>query len=629
MLTDRPSKRKRSAGGGASTSSRTLAQKKALWSSYYTNKKYPRDQYYRRYFRRDAESRAKYGVSYAKATKDQRAARKGADMMGKGLYMRGRGGFFGDLWKQRSRIFDGANAAGKAMGLGHITGPIRQALKASGIGGYEVSTNDLINGGNQNTFQAPSFTPVSDTGAILMSNREYISNVYGPPSAGFSVQSYDLNPGIEASFPFLAQIASNYSEYSFVQLIFSFKSSVTDFQTTTGVAGQVLTATQYNTDEEPFSDKQSMMVYHGANSSKSTGNMMSGVECDPAKLAGSHGKFVRYKSLPRGEDQKEYDLGRFSIATVDFPDKLQNQAIGELWVSYTVVLRRPKLTVSRGLAISQDLLGVSPLAGAASCPGTQIVASPGVGNTCIPWSQEPGELISASGNNIGVVVALGDHRVTNTDLLAGNTPTDFFPNLGSHGAVLGSSTWPGITAGGCQELKILFPGDYSGDVRIVYSATSADPDSACEWISCGARSEGQVEGISDMLAGVRNGVGFQDGSGIYISSAAQTNQSVCILGGGNQIETKVSGPPTSAFLCHVELHVRIQQALGGVDNAVYLQIMNTKQGGAPVAISNAQITVAEYNSGYTRKGTGLIDWQIAATEDGRPLPMPMVGNSPA
>jgi hypothetical protein len=149
----------------------------------------------------------------------------------------------------------------------------------------------------------------------------------------------------------LPQIAANYSEYAFVQLIFSFKSTVTDFQTTNGIAGQVLTATQYNTDEEAFRDKQSMIVYHGAASAKSTGNIMSGVECDPKKLSGSHGKFVRHHSLPRGEDQKEYDLGRLTIATVDFPAVLQNQAIGELWVSYTVALCRPKLVVSRGLAI--------------------------------------------------------------------------------------------------------------------------------------------------------------------------------------------------------------------------------------------------------------------------------------
>lgn len=612
-LQRRMQKKSRSITGGGLD-----ARKKAILASIYRKKKYPRDAFYTLYQPRTDASRSKYGLTWAKANKAQRAARKADNMLGQGLYMRGSGGFFGDLWRNRSKIFDAGDAAAKAMGFGNISGPLRQALRASGIGAYDVATNDLINGGNQNTFQAPSFTPVSDTGEIMMSNREYISNVYGPSSSGFSVQSYELNPGLESTFPFLAQIAANYSEYEFKQLIFSYKSTVTDFQTTNGIAGQVLTATQYNTDEDVFRDKQSMMVYHGAASAKSTGNIMSGVECDPRKLSGTVGKFVRHQGLPRGEDQKEYDLGRFNIATVDFPSVLQNQAIGELWVSYTVVLRRPKLVVSRGLAISQDLYGCSPLPGQVDVADTVLVATPGSHPVCIPWSKTSACLIGASFNNIGVKVDIPAQVVDGTLI-----ETTHKPNLGMVTAT-GYAVWPGITAGALREIELTFPADYSGDVRIKYQALSHTPTYTPKFSSGGARSVGQIQPISDILLGIDGGAISNPGA--WISQAQeQVDQSVALIASGNEIKTtKFDGTNGSGYLCQLELHVRVQQSRDGVDNKVYLQIMNTKSAGAGEPVINASLEISEYNSGMTRKGTDLVDWQIPSTEEGRSLPAPQL-----
>jgi hypothetical protein len=48
--------------------------------------------------------------------------------------------------------------------------------------------------------------------------------VYGNPDLGggviedFQNQSILLNPGLEASFPWLSQVAQNFEEYEFVQL---------------------------------------------------------------------------------------------------------------------------------------------------------------------------------------------------------------------------------------------------------------------------------------------------------------------------------------------------------------------------------------------------------------------------
>ena len=135
-------------------------------------------------------------------------------------------------------------------------------------------------------FEAPSFVEISDTGAIILSHREFVGNVYGP-SAGkdFEVQAFTLNPGLEDTFPWLAQIAGNYEEYQMMQLMFSFKSTVSNFQTSTGVTGTVLSATQYDTNQRLFEDKKTIMETHGATSCKATQNLVAGVECDPTKLS--------------------------------------------------------------------------------------------------------------------------------------------------------------------------------------------------------------------------------------------------------------------------------------------------------------------------------------------------------
>ena len=194
-----------------------------------------------------------------------------------------------------------------------------------------------------------------ETGAVTVSRLEFLTEVYAP-STPFNVQSFPLNPGLERSFPWLSQIAQNYDEYEFQQLVFSYRSTVTDIgSSTTGQCGTVLMATAYDPAAAPFGDKMQMMAYDGAMSCKTTESMMHGVECDPSKNSGSAGKYTRAFGLDSSKDIKDYDHGLFQFAVSNAPANYANNAIGELWVSYTVVLRKPKFFVSRGLGISRDL----------------------------------------------------------------------------------------------------------------------------------------------------------------------------------------------------------------------------------------------------------------------------------
>ena len=299
------------------------------------------------------EGIAKYGNTWREATAEQQLARKASGYYGRGLYT-GHGGFWSDLWKNTAGV---RGAVGDwARSQGGVTGALGTLSGAVGLGDYTTgaatTTNDIVDGGTGSP--VPVFS--SGPNEVVISHREYISDVFGPEMAGtFQNQTFPLNPAIVTTFPWLSQVACNYDEYEFGQLMFTFKSTVTDFVANNGQVGSIIMTTQYNPNETPFESKQDMMEYDGAVSGKVSGHIIAGVECDPSKNSGSFGKYTRSGPVPPGEDVKTYDLGALNVAVSNTPAAFDNQSLGELWVSYTVKLRKPKFFVTRGLSLLTDI----------------------------------------------------------------------------------------------------------------------------------------------------------------------------------------------------------------------------------------------------------------------------------
>lgn len=95
-----------------------------------------------------------------------------------------------------------------------------------------------------------------------------------------------------------------------------------------------------------------MMQYAHAHTTVATMNNVHGVEAHPKKLSGPEGKFIRVNTMLDNEDIKTYDHGKFQIAVCGTPTALADLPIGELWVEYTIELRKPKLFTGIGSAIS-------------------------------------------------------------------------------------------------------------------------------------------------------------------------------------------------------------------------------------------------------------------------------------
>ena len=298
---------------------------------------------------------AQFGPTRQQATPAQLEARKAWHYRGNGLYTGN--GFYEGFGRDVGGLVGGSlgslvGAGNELAAAGRWVGKTAADLTGWGAGNYAL-TNNTINGGGGDGI--PSFGSDGPS-TITVTHKEYVCDIFGPEMAGtFQNQTFSLNPALQQTFPWLSQIAANFDEYTFGQLMFTYRSTVTDFVATNGQIGSVIMATQYNAEDTPFQNKQDAMEYDGAISGKCSQDIIAGVECDPHKNSGSYGKYTRAGPVPQSEDIKTYDLGTLNVAISNTPANFANQAMGELWVSYTVQLRKPKFFVTRGLTLPTDI----------------------------------------------------------------------------------------------------------------------------------------------------------------------------------------------------------------------------------------------------------------------------------
>ena len=229
----------------------------------------------------------------------------------------------------------------------------------AGVSGIPTAVNLLH---SSSELKPPKFSNGGmDLGSIIVEHREYLTDLYGNDTTALSTAKYfvnqtrPINPGLEATFPWLSQLGVNFDEYEMLQLRFEFESTVSPDPNTNGQVGTIVMCTDYNASAPPFTDKSTMMQYAGACSAKVTENLHHYVECMPSQNSGSAGKYVRNQPVLTNQNLKDYDLGTYQCAVSGTPSAFAGQSIGQLWVTYKVLLRKPKLYAGSGLAISRDV----------------------------------------------------------------------------------------------------------------------------------------------------------------------------------------------------------------------------------------------------------------------------------
>lgn len=372
---------------------RRATRSQRIYSSL--RRKFPYSQYGLQFVKRDDSTKQLYGETSRLATAQQLINRRN------NLYY-GKGGYASDMIELAKRYNLGRRVLG--AGLGYLSGGGAGAVSGFFGQGEYGGVNDIIKTKSDMDL-VPSFAQESDDG-IIISKREYVCDIFGPeqisgsnpPKAKpFVNYTFNINPGLETSFPWLSQIAANYEEYEMLQCIYTFRSTTTETNNSSdGQVGTVAMCVTYNANLPPLRDKQSIVGYAHSISGKLTETMLQGVECDPAKLSGTRGEYIRTGPAPVGTDLKSMDHGVLQIAVCNCNDDYLYESLGELWCSYTVRLRKPKMQTAEGRTISQDLF----VSGAGTETGSQLMG--GIQALLRGFNNNIGSVLDFTANNINI-----------------------------------------------------------------------------------------------------------------------------------------------------------------------------------------------------------------------------------
>lgn len=247
----------------------------------------------------------------------------------------------------REALANGGAALGGLSGIpgGSVFGrDLAKALTSRIIGSGDYQTNVSVN-----ELIKPPGGPASasfgeDATTIRLRRREFLADVLAPSTPGtFTNYSYPINAGMRSSFPFLSQLAANYEEYCFDGLVFEFISSASPYVTASSL-GTVIASMAYNASSPSFTNKYTMENSAAAISTRIDKNLMYGVEC----AKGSNPQNCYYvRSGASTLPLTTTDLGNFQLAVAPATTVPANAVLGELWVTYDVILHRPVLSNDR------------------------------------------------------------------------------------------------------------------------------------------------------------------------------------------------------------------------------------------------------------------------------------------
>jgi hypothetical protein len=213
----------------------------------------------------------------------------------------------------------------------------------------------------------PQFASGRGMNELIFTHREFIMDVAA--SNSFTNVNLVINVGNPVMFPILSQIALNFDQYELYGLQFHYRSVSSDNVVATSAQlaqlGTVMMAINYNANATAFTTKQQFMEYDNAVSGKISTDIKLNADVSPRNVSDK----ILYTSTgvpPFGEDNKTYNIGVLNIG-VNGSGNIGE--CGELWVSYSVRLLKPKLfsgignnlecayTIKKATATLTDLFG--------------------------------------------------------------------------------------------------------------------------------------------------------------------------------------------------------------------------------------------------------------------------------
>jgi hypothetical protein len=226
------------------------------------------------------------------------------------------GGNIGDIF--------GREKLGSSIGRG-----VSKFFRAiSGSGDYKITSNSLMSD------QVPTF--VGGRKANPIRCREFVKDIITSATAGaFNVETFNVNPGNPALFPWLSGQAQGWSEYKFHGLIFEFKTASGQMVSSTNTTlGTVIMASQYNLNDPAFVNKQQIENSEFSTPCRPSDSAIHPIECAAVDTSITVLNIQKPGQSTTNNDPRFNHLCKFSIATIGMQGTSTN--VGELWASYEV-----------------------------------------------------------------------------------------------------------------------------------------------------------------------------------------------------------------------------------------------------------------------------------------------------
>jgi hypothetical protein len=179
----------------------------------------------------------------------------------------------------------------------------------------------------------------SGTGRRIQ-HRELLASIIGKDT--FTIgNTFELNPGIAATFPWLAAQAIYWEQYKFHKLKFEYVT-----RCSTSQAGSVIMAPDYDASDAAPTTEQNLSTYQDSVEDAPWKDITTVLNPSSMHPDGPK-KFVRNTNFVYG-DIKTFDVGKFFLATTDCG--AGDPKIGKLWVEYDVELFVPQTSPSAPVA---------------------------------------------------------------------------------------------------------------------------------------------------------------------------------------------------------------------------------------------------------------------------------------
>jgi hypothetical protein len=201
-------------------------------------------------------------------------------------------------------------------------------------------------------FQPPRQQTANNQSRIV--HREPLATILG--STGFAITTFNINPGLAATFPWMSNQARGYESYRVNSMAIEYKFTTNEFIG----KGRIVIAPDYDAgDPAPTSALQAEQMSDSVMGAVAK-NWTCRLRPRGMGILGPK-RFIRGGALSANEDIKTYDIAQVHIVTSGQTDTSE---IGQLWISYDITLTEPQpISPSNeflaGLLISPDGVGGS------------------------------------------------------------------------------------------------------------------------------------------------------------------------------------------------------------------------------------------------------------------------------